>query len=156
MNLDQRTADTEAALMKLSYDFAFYMDYHKPDQLTELFTVDALHVHRGRREILEGVKSRTTDVVTRHVSTNFHFTHIDERTVRGVVYNMSYYGALAPEGALPAVYGGAHGILLDFHDLYVLTDDGWRFAERVARPVLLEEDSPLRQGGVQWRQQDYA
>jgi hypothetical protein len=148
----------EAELISLSHAFAYGMDYHQYDELVELFTPDALldrvlEVHHGRQEISEGVRARTRAMAIRHVSTNFHFTHIDAETVRGVVYNISHF-APVDDGRLPAVYGSTHGMLLDFHDLYKLTPDGWKFAERVARPVMLPAGSPMFRPEVEWRQRD--
>lgn len=150
--------DAEAALRQLSHDFAYCMDYQRYAELVELFTPDAvlgrvLEVHRGHREILDGVSARSAQIVTRHISTNFHFTHIDEETVRGVVYNVSYFGH-AGDGPLPIGYGAPQGMLLDFHDLYKKTDSGWKFAERFARPVLLPEGSPMFRPDIQWRVRD--
>ena len=144
----------EAELMKLSHDFAYYMDHAEYEKLIELFVPDAvfdriLHVHRGHDEIRAGLAERSTEIVTRHVTTNFHFTHLSADEVEGVVYNMSYYGAMRAPGELPAPYGGA-GMLLEFHDRYVRTTTGWRFARRVARAVLLDEKSPMW-GGGSWR-----
>lgn len=147
-------ATERADLINLSHDFAYYMDYRKYERLIELFTPDALfdrilHVHRGHDEIREGLAARPANVITRHVSTNFHFEPISRNEVRGVVYNMSYYGEMSSEGEVPAIYSGP-GMLLEFHDRYVSTSAGWRFAERVARAVLLDPQSPML-AGDRWK-----
>ncbi|MHC0055774.1 nuclear transport factor 2 family protein [Actibacterium sp. D379-3] len=151
-------AATEAALTKLCHDFAFYMDYQRYDDLVALFTPDALfdrimHVHNGQDEIMAGLKARPATQVTRHVSTNFHFEHVSADEVRGVIYNMSYFGFMTEEGTLPVAYAGA-GMMLEFHDRYLRTPEGWRIAERVARPVLLEESSPMRAVDCAWKPSD--
>ncbi|GLJ00456.1 nuclear transport factor 2 family protein [Sphingobium sp. BS19] len=146
--------EMEADLIRLSHDFAYYMDYRKYEKLIGLFTSDALfdrimHVHRGHDEIRAGLNERSTAIMTRHISTNFHFEPISETEVRGVVYNMSYFGQLNAEGEAPAIYSGP-GMLLEFHDRYVRTMVGWRFAERVARAALLDPHAPMLAGG-HWR-----
>lgn len=151
--------NVEAELMKLSYDFAHYMDYWKYEELIELFLPDALfdriqHVHRGHDEIRAGLAERSKAMAIRHVSTNFHFTHLSPDEVNGIVYNMSYYGPMSTPGELPAAYA-APGMLLEFHDRYVRTNKGWRFAERVARAVLLDPQAPMWGGGT-WRPEEAA
>jgi hypothetical protein len=153
-------AETEAQLTKLCHDFAFYMDYHKYHEVLALFTPDALfdrilHVHRGHAEILAGLQARPPTMVTRHVSTNFHFRHVDSNEVRGVIYNMSYFGKLPASGEAPAIFAGP-GMLLDFHDTYRRTPEGWRFAERIARPILLDATAPMLASGRTWRPADFA
>lgn len=147
----------EAELTRLSHNFAYYMDYRKYDQLVELFMPDALfdrilHVHKGHDEIRAGLAERAAHILTRHVSTNFHFEHISPDEARGVVYNMSHYGEMNPAGEAPAVFSGP-GMLLEFHDRYTRTSEGWRFAERVAKAALLDAAAPMMAGG-KWRPED--
>lgn len=140
--------EIEAELMRLSADFAFYLDNKMFDELANLFTPDAIwdrvmQTHRGQDEIREAMANRPVDIVTRHVQTNFRFEHQDENTVRGRVYMTSYHGP-SEGGALPGLLHIDHSFILDFHDLYVRTPDGWRFAERIGRPALLPANSPMR------------
>lgn len=151
---DASILQTEAELVRLSHAFAYCMDYHDYDQLIEMFTPDAvwdrvLHVHRGHDEIREALAQRYTHVLIRHVSTNFYFRHISADEVRGVIYNMSYYGNYENPGEAPVAFEG-QGFLLEFHDRYVRTEQGWRFAERIARPALVDRNSPMMQA-PKWR-----
>lgn len=160
MNANEARLLVELQLMKLSHEFAYCMDYLRYDELVQLFTPDALldrvlHVHRGHAEILAGVKARPAQFGTRHVSTNFRFTHVDENTVKGIVYNVSYFAGLNAAGELPAVYGSPQGMLLEFHDLYKRVGDRWLFAERVAKPVFVPADSPMLKAKP-WRPADLA
>lgn len=152
-------ANVELELMRLSHAFAFYMDYRRYEDLIGLFLPDAmfdrvLQVHHGHDEIRAGLNARPTGHITRHVSTNFHFDHVSDDEAKGVVYNLSHTGSLSPDGEAPGVFDGP-GLFLDFHDVYRRTLQGWRFAERIARPVLLAEGSPMLRDGRSWRFEDY-
>lgn len=138
----------EWELTRLSSDFAHYLDTRAYEDLAALFLPDgvwdrAMARHKGREEILAAMSKRPADVVTRHVQTNFRYAHIDADTVRGVVYLISFHGPSAG-GALPGLLEPHHFSVLEFHDLYKRTTDGWRFAERIGRPALVAADSPLR------------
>ena len=161
MDISENTRwSTELQLMKLSHDFAYCMDYMRYEELVQLFTPDALldrilHVHRGHAEILAGLQARPTQIVTRHVSTNFHYSHVDDNTAKGVVYNISYFGPLNATADLPVLYGSPQGMLLEFHDVYRRTGQRWLFSQRIARPVLLPQDSPMFKAKT-WRASEIA
>lgn len=153
---DPAILTTEAELTRLSHAFAYCMDYHDYDQLLSLFTPDGVfdragQVHRGHDEIREGMAQRATHVMTRHISTNFYYRHLGPDEVRGVIYNLSYYGFYEEPGEAPLAFEG-QGFLLEFHDRYVRTDGSWRFAERIAKPVLADKDSMMMKV-PKWRPQ---
>ena len=78
---------------------------------------------------------RPAEQFTRHVTTNFHFTHVDESTATGVSYNLSYFAFTAQR--TPLAYEPERVMLLDFLDTFVRTDNGWRFLEREARALMI-------------------
>jgi hypothetical protein len=139
---------TEWELMRLSVDFAHYLDTRDYEKLANLFLPDAvwdrvMFRHEGRQEILEALSRRPANVVTRHVQANTRFTHIDSETVRGLVYVTPFHGP-SEGGVLPGLMEGKHESVYDVHDLYKRTPEGWRFAERIIQPALLPAVSPLR------------
>ena len=153
--------ETEWRLTRLCQAFSYYLDYRQYDKLIALFTEDAVwgrirEIHHGKDEIRAGLKARNAQMATRHAIANLHFEHLDERMVKGVLYNYSFFGPVRPDGSLPANYAASHGYLIDFHDTYRLTNDGWKIAERIAKGVMLEPDSAMMAHAQAWRASDYA
>jgi hypothetical protein len=125
-------------LVRLNNAFAFYLDNGVFESMIELFTPDGLFdragiVHRGQDEIREGMAERPK-VTTRHLLTNFHLTSLDDDAAEAVVCAMVYHGPVAENGEA-VVYATDNGRVIEFHDRYVKTVDGWRIASRIARPI---------------------
>jgi SnoaL-like protein len=137
------TTDTQAMavyweLTRLNNAFAFYLDNGDFESMIGLFTPDGLFdragiVHRGQGEMREGMAERPK-VTTRHLLTNFHLTSVDDETAEAVVCAMVYHGPVAENGEA-VVYATDNGRVIEFHDRYVKTVDGWRISSRVARPI---------------------
>lgn len=149
--MDHRSRmEVEAELFKLCNDFIYFLDARMFEEMIALFTPDGVwgrisQEHHGQEEIRAAMKARPNDVVTRHVSTNFHFVHIDDTTVNGVVSAMTYHGPPRPNRYLPGTLDIQRNVFLfDFQDVYKKTAAGaWRFSERIAHPTLLPTESPL-------------
>ncbi|HEV7853458.1 MAG TPA: nuclear transport factor 2 family protein [Mycobacterium sp.] len=125
-------------LVRLNNAFAFYLDNGVFESMIELFTPDGLFdragiVHRGQDEIRDGMAERPK-VTTRHLLTNFHLTSLDDDAAEAVVCAMVYHGPVAENGEA-VVYATDNGRVIEFHDRYVKTVDGWRIASRIARPI---------------------
>ena len=145
VTLGERLA-IEQQLTALSYAFAYTIDHGDFAALVDLFTDDGVFdrgvaVHRGRAELEEAMVARP-NTTTRHVMTNFHYTDVGPDEATGVVYCVTYHAHGEFDGSGPLVYGTAQGRLIELHDKYRRTDAGWRFAERVAVPVLQPEVWP--------------
>jgi SnoaL-like domain len=130
------TVHTE--LVQLNNAFAFYLDNGVFESMIELFTPEGLFdragiVHRGHDEMREGMAERPK-VTTRHLLTNFHLTSLDDDAAEAVVCAMVYHGPVAENGEA-VVYATDNGRVIEFHDRYVKTVDGWRIASRIARPI---------------------
>ena len=133
----------EAECVALSNAFAYHLDHKEYGALVALFAPDGTFVRtgvrlEGREKILAAMQARPVDQFTRHITTNFHFTHVDSDTARAVFYNMSYFAFLP--GNPPFAYAPERMMLLDFIDIYVRTPEGWRFRERDARALLIPEE----------------
>jgi 3-phenylpropionate/cinnamic acid dioxygenase small subunit len=125
-------------LTRLNNAFAFYLDNGAFESMIGLFTPDGLFdragiVHRGQDEMRAGMAERPK-VTTRHLLTNFHLTSVDDDTAEAVVCAMVYHGPVAENGEA-VVYATDNGRVIEFHDRYVKTVDGWRIASRIARPI---------------------
>ncbi|MDT5073672.1 MAG: hypothetical protein QOH82_2992 [Mycobacterium sp.] len=125
-------------LTRLNNAFAFYLDNGAFESMIGLFTPDGLFdragiVHRGQDEMREGMAERPK-VTTRHLLTNFHLTSVDDDSAEAVVCAMVYHGPVAENGEA-VVYATDNGRVIEFHDRYVKTVDGWRISSRIARPI---------------------
>lgn len=139
--------EIEADCSALSYAFAYHLDQKNYAALASLFAQDGCFVRMGVRlggpeKILEHLSERPADQFTRHITTNFHFTHVGEDRANAVVYNVSYFSF--PESRLPLEYLPQQVMLLDFVDTYTRTALGWRFLERDARALLIPEEVKSR------------
>lgn len=142
--MDRQTRrEIEAECVSLSHAFAYHLDHKEYDALAALFVPDGTFVRtgvrlEGRERILATMRQRPADQFTRHVTTNFHFTHVEDDLARGVFYNLSYF-AFTPAKP-PFAYEPQRMMLLDFIDTYTRTPEGWRFLERDARALMIPEE----------------
>ena len=139
--------EIEAECVALSNAFAYHLDHKEYPALVALFAPEGTFVRtgvrlEGRAKILEVMRLRPVDQFTRHITTNFHFTHVDHDSARAVFYNQSYFAFLP--GEPPFAYEPERMMLLDFIDVYTRTAEGWRFQERDARAVLIPEQLRAR------------
>jgi 3-phenylpropionate/cinnamic acid dioxygenase small subunit len=131
---------------KLCYRFAYLLDAGDFEGMISLFTKDGvfdrvgeiLHGHERMRHAFQA----RPKVTSRHCVTNIHFLDVQADQAEARVYNMSYH-AIGILGDQPLVYATQNGRCIDFHDHYVLTQDGWRFASRKAQVVFVPSDWAL-------------
>ena len=133
----------EAECVARSNAFAYHLDHKAYAELVALFAPDGTFVRtgvrlEGRESILAAMHKRPVEQFTRHITTNFHFTHVDRGSARAVFYNQSYFAFLP--GTPPFAYSSERMMLLDFIDIYTRTAEGWRFLERDARAVLIPDE----------------
>ena len=130
----------------LCYEFAHYIDSRRYVELTALFTQNGIfnrvgQVLNGQGAILAALEQRSLDIRTRHVCHNIYFSEVGENAARALVYNTTLTGRGDPADiAVP--YGLTQGVFLEFRDIYRLTTDGWRIAERIAATILTPPDMP--------------
>jgi hypothetical protein len=132
--------EIESECVRLSNAFAYHLDHKNYEDLVALFvphgTFIRTGVHlEGHAQILSKLRERPADQFTRHITSNFHFSHIDESTAKGVFYNLSYFAFTAQ--STPLEYDPQRVMLLDFLDTYVNTHSGWRFLQREARAMMI-------------------
>jgi hypothetical protein len=130
----------EWELVKLNTSFAYFMDHGHFESMIELFTADAHfdragNVHHGQDEIREAMRERPK-MTARHRLTNFHFINVSEDSAEGVICAMVYHGP-PQEDETPAVYDVDGCRLMEFHDKYTRTPEGWRIASRIGRAILI-------------------
>lgn len=131
MDDDQRAA-IERACERLVIRYTHSIDLNKREALAEVFCEDAIIdtaglVRRGR-EILAPPPGPA--LLMRHICSNILIDVLDERRATGVSYLLAY--VQAPEDGelrLPAVLG-------EYYDEFILTENGWRIANRRFQPTL--------------------
>ena len=138
--IDRMLAEWECT--SLCHAFAHHLDHRDYAGLAGLFTPDGVWIRhgqplRGREQIVAVLEKRQPNQFTRHVTTGFHFTHMDETTAKSVAYNISYFSLDGTE--LPLRYVPDQAMVLDFIDQYVKTPHGWRFSERITKEVLIPD-----------------
>ncbi len=123
MNADDRRA-AEADCARLIALYANLNDEARWDEVAALYAEDGVMFRptapdapvAGREAILAAFKSRPPRT-TRHVCSNVVVDVESETTARGTSAMLLFTGEGAP-------------LVGSFHDRFVLTGDGWRFAER--------------------------
>ncbi|MGO9059054.1 MAG: nuclear transport factor 2 family protein [Candidatus Binataceae bacterium] len=144
METAQRVA-IEFECLKLCHAFAYYIDHGNFEAMVNLFAPDGVFDRdgvtlRGRQQIREAMSKRPP-VTTRHLVTNFLPLEVNASRVKSSVYNLSIHSFDPSEGVKK--FSPAAGTrLLEFSDEFQLTPDGWRFASRIARPVMVVPEWP--------------
>lgn len=138
--LDRMLAEWECT--KLSHAFAYHLDQRNYAEVANLFAPSGVWIRhgvplKGREGILAALSERPSNRFTRHVTTSFHFTHIDDGSARSVAYNVSYFSLDAD--ILPARYEPENFLLFDFIDRYEKTPEGWLFAERTSSEIMVSD-----------------
>lgn len=121
-NKDRRAVEADCARLIALY--ANLNDEARWDEVAELYAEDGVMVRptapnapvAGREAILEAFKARPPRT-TRHVCSNVVIDVESDTTAGGTSAMLLFTGEGAP-------------LVGSFHDRFILTDDGWRFAER--------------------------
>jgi ketosteroid isomerase-like protein len=126
------------ACERLVLDSAAFADSHRPEELANLFTKEAVLVRpvglplQGRAAIREAYATRPAERVTRHLVTNIRIDVESATHARGASYVLLWScstkdqaGPLGRPARQPAVVG-------EFHDVFRLGADGWRISSREA------------------------
>lgn len=121
-NKDRRAAEADCARLIALY--ANLNDEARWDEVAELYANDGIMVRptapnapvAGREAILEAFKARPPRT-TRHICSNVVIDVESDSTARGTSAMLLFTGEGAP-------------LVGSFHDRFIMTDDGWRFAER--------------------------
>ncbi|GAA4558827.1 hypothetical protein GCM10023175_65710 [Pseudonocardia xishanensis] len=129
----------EWQLTALSQRFVYFLDNGEFDALVNVFTPEGVFDRggtplRGHGAIRTAMDERAP-LTTRHLLTNFYYPEVTADSARGVVGSVVFHGPV-PEGEGPVPYATEQGRVLEFHDSYVHTSEGWRFESRVVRPIL--------------------
>lgn len=122
--------------------FSHYLDHDNYEALAALFVPEGSWTRNGvrlegRAQILAALQQRPSQQVSRHITTNIHFTHVDEHQVNSAARNLTYFSLHSKD--LPALYQPENVLVLDFIDTFVNTAEGWRFKQRNTPITMLTE-----------------
>ena len=98
-------------------------------------------LYTGREQIRASFDRATPTTVMRHLVVNTHVTVIDRDHAEGVSYYITYQndpGTTAPRFPLPLEAPFSMG---EWHDKYVRTPAGWRFAAREVKRLFQKPGS---------------
>jgi hypothetical protein len=126
----------ERACERLVVTYSHFIDLGEAGRVAELFTADGVWASaegtlRSRDEIAKAFAQRQSNTGrrSRHVCTNLRIDVAAPTEAAGLCY-FTLYRADDVEGPFAVVDGPA--IVGEYRDRFVLTDEGWRFAQREA------------------------
>ena len=92
------------------------------------------HWIEGRQGLRDHVNSDDMDTESLHLMTTIKIIPQDESSAMGISYVAVARGARAEDGSTAGPL--EHFVVIGkYHDTFVLTDDGWKIAERSFRPT---------------------
>jgi len=132
-------ADVYRDCSNLVTDYAYFRDKFDAVGFSNLFTQDASlsvgnQTWEGRDDIRARIEGLDKSGSIRHLMSTIRIEPIDELHASGVSYATIYTasaGSNSTEGF--AVIG-------EYHDSFVLTDDGWKISKRELKSVFSYED----------------
>lgn len=115
--------------------YAYLNDERRFEELAALFTDDAVlyrpsapgQAIRGREAILASFRKRAPDTMTFHVCSDILIDVLDADRAQGRSRILLLSAPRASDGTAPPAAAPMPGV---FKDLFALTEDGWKFAER--------------------------
>lgn len=136
---------TEAACTRLCLDFARAVDLHDDATALALFTTDGLldtpaRRFAGQAELSAFLDGRPRSVRTRHVCGHIRITPTGAGQAQGLCYVVCFKAAGAADGN--AVLATPLPHVVEYHDRYRQTPQGWRIAERRITPVFDPDLTP--------------
>lgn len=143
--MDRHTIlDIEAACTRLIHLFAMYNDAGRFHELVALFTDDGRYARPiapdafivGKTNILASFEARPKERVGRHLITNVIIDVHDAQTASGSCYVTLYSGTQGQPAEKFGLKADASQFIGEYRDSFVLTADGWKFAERKGCIVL--------------------
>ncbi|MDF3872855.1 nuclear transport factor 2 family protein [Pseudomonas putida] len=138
MSNEKKNISCEVACSRLIADFAHYVDSKEYESLVALFTEDGSferrgEVLKGRAAILEAMRARPADVVTRHVCTNIRIDQVASNSAVGTCTLLLFHGSAAQGGG--STESSSAVTIAEYRDTFVATQNGWQIAARIAHVI---------------------
>jgi hypothetical protein len=133
----------ERACERLIVDSATHNDRHDWSALAALYTGEGVVIRpsgqrlEGRAAIEAAYAAGPTERITRHLCANLRVYADGPASAHATTAVMIVSGVLSDDSDVAfGVVPSEHHLLGEFSDRFVLTDDGWRIAERRASMVM--------------------
>lgn len=142
-DIDRMLIEHECRKLMLLY--CQYVDHLEPEKFANVFTKDAFYnpaAHpemNGREEILAWIQEYPRDRLARHVSTNQVIDVVDADRATGTSYAVVYRQE-QPVAGTPSENVVPRSIV-EYHDTFRRTADGWRIASREYQYTFLKENN---------------
>ena len=125
--------------INLVTDYAYYRDRFDAPEFSKLFTEDASlsvggQTWEGRNNIRARIEGLDRSGSIRHLMSTIRIEPIDELHASGVSYATIYTSAAGSNST------EGFAIIGEYHDNFVLTDDGWKISNRELKSVFSYED----------------
>lgn len=132
----------ENACRRLVLQAAAHADAHEPERLAELFTPDGVLTRpnaeplQGRDAIRDAYRQRPAQRITRHLVTNTRVEVRSPTEASASSYVLLWAGESGPARGPFGHPAQPRQLVGEFDDRFILTPEGWRIAQRIARFVL--------------------
>ena len=125
--------------INLVTDYAYHRDRYDAAEFSNLFTEDASlsvgsQTWEGRSNIRARIEGLDKSGSIRHLMSTIRIEPIDELHASGVSYATIYTSAAGSNST------EGFAIIGEYHDNFVLTDDGWKISKRELKSVFSYED----------------
>jgi opacity protein-like surface antigen len=132
-------ADVYRECTNLVTDYAYFRDRFDAAEFSDLFTEDAsLSVGSqtwvGRDNIRGRIEGLDKSGSIRHLMSTIRIEPIDELHASGVSYATIYTSAAGSNST------EGFAVIGEYHDSFLLTDDGWKISKRELKSVFSYED----------------
>lgn len=132
----------ERACEQLVITYAELIDFDKAELVADLFIPNGVWESDKSRKVGEdrirkdfGIRQRRMPRVSRHVCTNISITVISDEEATGLTYFTLYRDDVRSGSKFARL--SAPTMLGEYHDRFVLTEAGWRFASRKVKTTFL-------------------
>ena len=137
---EAKSVDTVEACESLIAAYAISRDNRDAATYATLFADDAEFVFgqnavKGKAAIVALMQERSRDVITRHLMTTVSVRPVDESTAEGTSYFVVFSEPpFKKKNDRPIPTSGPSAVI-EYHDRFRQTDEGWKFARREVRLV---------------------
>ncbi len=120
--------------------FAYYVDHREFERAVALFVPEGRFIRpdtnkEGHAQIASLWADRPEQVVTRHLAGAPFFLSVSESQAQSITQVTIYQATKNDDGQ--AVVAGPIGVA-EFCDLFINTEDGWKFEERKVVPAIIQ------------------
>lgn len=133
------TLEIRAQCEALVIGFAHHIDHREFEEAIAVFTENAVFerpdaTFNGHADMREFWSQRPPEHVTRHLCCPPFFTEVGENSAKTIT-QVTLYNAQKSESPVPTI--SSPTAVIEFHDSFELTAQGWRIAHRRGVPIMI-------------------